>query len=187
LRVALYCRVVGDRQAGAGQEHALRAWAERAGHAVVEVCLDCAPKGEGRPLRDRVLGLAQAGEIDAVLVPRLTRWSSSTGDLLATLRKLHSLGVSLSALHGPSPGLPGQGFANALPALLAAFERDLLSERRGGWVGRYVVRYPLSDRPAPQAPPWLAADRRSGGDGCRPSDEREQRRWYVRRRRSHRP
>ena len=50
--------------------------------------------------RRKVMALAQARHIDAVLVTELSRWGRSTTDLLATLKELETRRVSLIALNG---------------------------------------------------------------------------------------
>src|SRR5262245_8970832 len=46
---------------------------------------------DGRPERAKVLALARARKIDAVLVTELSRWGRSTQDLVQTLDDLHGL------------------------------------------------------------------------------------------------
>jgi DNA invertase Pin-like site-specific DNA recombinase len=47
--------------------------------------------------RKKVLALAQAREIDAILVTELSRWGRSTQDRVQTLDDLHSWKVSVLA------------------------------------------------------------------------------------------
>jgi predicted site-specific integrase-resolvase len=88
-RAALYCRVSTADQSCARQERDLTAFADRAGYEVVGVFKET---GSGvrldRAERRKVLALAQARQIDAVLVTELSRWGRSTTDLLATLTEL---------------------------------------------------------------------------------------------------
>jgi DNA invertase Pin-like site-specific DNA recombinase len=53
-----------------------------------------------RAERRKVMVLAQARHIDAVLVTELSRWGRSTTDLLATLKELEARRVSVIALNG---------------------------------------------------------------------------------------
>ena len=53
-----------------------------------------------RAERRKVMALAQARQIDAVLVTELSRWGRSTTDLLATLKELEAWRVSVVALNG---------------------------------------------------------------------------------------
>ena len=101
-RVAIYCRVSTSDQDNERQERDVTAYAGRAGFEVVGVfreTLSGIRKAKGKqPLeREKVLALAQAREIDAVLVTELTRWGRSTQDLIDTLGQL------LLALITPSP------------------------------------------------------------------------------------
>jgi Resolvase, N terminal domain len=60
-----------------------------------------------RPERAKVLALAQAHEIDAILVTELSRWCRSTQDLVQTLDDLHGWKVSAPAWRClPSPARP---------------------------------------------------------------------------------
>ena len=135
-RVAIYCRVSTSEQDNERQERDLTAYAGRAGFEVVGVfkeTLSGIRKAKGKqPLeREKVLALAQAREIDAVLVTELTRWGRSTQDLMDTLGQLAGWDVSLIAQTGLTFDLStpqGKLIAN-LMASLAEFEHDLLRER----------------------------------------------------------
>ena len=85
-RVAIYCRVSTDDQSCERQERDLRALAERAGHEVVGVYMEKASGAcNDRQERKKVIAMAQARQIDAVLVTEISRWGRSTKDLLETL------------------------------------------------------------------------------------------------------
>ena len=135
-RVAIYCRVSTSDQDCDRQERGLIDYAKRAGFEVVEVfkeTLSGIRKAKGKqPIeRKKVMELAQAREIDAVLVTELTRWGRSTQDLMDTLGQLASWDVSLIAQTGLQFDLAtpqGKLIAN-LMASLAEFEHDLLRER----------------------------------------------------------
>ena len=115
-----------------------------------------------RSARNRVLDLAQARQIDAILVTELSRWGRSTQDLLDTLDRLAGWKVSVVAMSGMTFELDtphGRMMATML-AGIAQFERDLLSERvksglaaaraRGKKLGRQTGQRPKSDRLAPK-------------------------------------
>src|SRR5271165_1385617 len=95
-RAALYCRVSTADQSCARQERDLTAFADRAGYQVVGVFKET---GSGvrldRAERRKVMALAQARRIDAVLVTELSRWGRSTTDLLATLKELEARRVTV--------------------------------------------------------------------------------------------
>jgi DNA invertase Pin-like site-specific DNA recombinase len=111
-----------------------------------------------RAERRKVMALAQARRIDAVLVTELSRWGRSTTDLLATLKELEARRVSVVALSGMTFDLAtphGRMMATVL-AGIAEFERELIQERirsgiaaakaRGIRLGRQPGQRPKSDR-----------------------------------------
>jgi DNA invertase Pin-like site-specific DNA recombinase len=117
---------------------------------------------DDRAERKRVMALAQAREIDAILVLELTRWGRSMIDLVQTLQALQSWRVSILAMNGLQFDLTtphGKLIASVL-ASLAEFERDLLRERvrsglaaaraRGVKLGRQAGQRPKSDRLGPK-------------------------------------
>jgi DNA invertase Pin-like site-specific DNA recombinase len=135
--VAIYCRVSTSDQDNVRQERDLKGYADRAGFEVVGVFKETLSairnsKGGRQPLeRKKVMALAQARQIDAVLVTEMTRWGRSTQDLMDTLGQLASWDASLIAQTGLTFDLStpqGKLIAN-LMASLAEFEHDLLRER----------------------------------------------------------
>ena len=115
-----------------------------------------------RTARNRLLDLAQARQIDAILVSEFSRWGRSTQDLLDTLNRLAGWKVSVVAMNGMTFELDtphGRMMATML-AGIAQFERDLLSERvksglaaaraRGKKLGRQPGQRPKSDKLAPK-------------------------------------
>jgi len=171
-RVALYCRVSTADQSCARQERDLAALAARAGYEVIGAFKET---GSGvkldRAERRRVMALAQARQIDAVLVTELSRWGRSTTDLLATLQELEARRVSLIALNGMAFDLTtphGRMIATVL-AGIAAFERELTQERirsgiaaakaRGKRLGRQPGHRPKSDRLAARVMALVATGR----------------------------
>jgi len=115
-----------------------------------------------RAERKKVVALAQAREINAVLVTELSRWGRSTIDLIQTLQSLQAWNVSIVALHGLQFDLTtphGRMIATVMSSL-AEFERELIQERirsgmasakaRGKRLGRQLGQRPKSDRLAPR-------------------------------------
>lgn len=171
-RVAIYCRVSTADQSCERQERDLLTLAMRAGYEVAGIYKET---GSGARLdraeRKKVMALAQARLIDAVLVTELSRWGRSTIDLLHTLRELEARRVSLIAMSGMAFDLgtaTGRMLATVL-AGIAEFERDLLRERvrsglaaaraRGKVLGRKPGQRPKSDRLAPKVLALVAAGR----------------------------
>jgi putative DNA-invertase from lambdoid prophage Rac len=131
-QVAVYCRVSTDDQSCERQERDLRAFARRVGHKIVATFRETASgANNARPERAKVLALAQAHEIDAILVTELSRWGRSTQDLVQTLDDLHGWKVSVLAHTGLSFDLSTASgkLMRTIMAGLAEFERDLIRER----------------------------------------------------------
>jgi len=131
-QVAVYCRVSTDDQSCGRQERDLRVFAKRAGHKVVAVFKETASGADnGRPERAKVLALARARKVDAVLVTELSRWGRSTQDLVQTLDDLHGWKVSVLAQTGLSFDLSTASgkLMRTIMAGLAEFERDLIRDR----------------------------------------------------------
>lgn len=161
-RAAIYARVSTADQSCDRQVMELTAFAERGGYKVFGVFKETASGASAnRSARNRILDLAQARQIDAILVSELSRWGRSTQDLLDTLNKLAGWKVSVVAMSGMTFELDrphGRMMATML-AGLAQFERDLLSERvksglaaaraRGKKLGRQPGQRPKSDKLAP--------------------------------------
>lgn len=161
-RAAIYARVSTADQSCDRQAMELTAFAERGGYKVIGVFKETASGASAnRSARNRILDLAQARQIDAILVSELSRWGRSTQDLLDTLNKLAGWKVSVVAMSGMTFELDtphGRMMATML-AGIAQFERDLLSERvksglaaaraRGKKLGRQPGQRPKSDKLAP--------------------------------------
>lgn len=171
-RAAIYCRVSTADQSCERQERDLAAFADRAGYEVAAIFKET---GSGTKLdraeRRKVMALAQARKIDAVLVTELPRWGRSTVDLLNTLRELEGWKVSVIAMNGMAFDLSsphGRMLATFLSGI-AEFERDLISERvksglaaakaRGRKLGRQIGERPKSDRLAPTVVAMIAEGR----------------------------
>jgi putative DNA-invertase from lambdoid prophage Rac len=162
-KVALYCRVSTADQSCERQERDLLAFAARAGQEVVGVWKETTSgANQDRLERQKVMALAQARSIEAIVVTELTRWGRSTIDLVHTLNDLQAWGVSLIAQTGLQFDLrTAQGkLVASLMSALAEFERDLLRERirsgiaaakaRGKRFGRHPGHRIKSDRLAPK-------------------------------------
>lgn len=161
--IAIYCRVSTTDQSCQRQVQDLLAYAQRAEFKVVGVWKETASGTRlNRVERQKVMALAQARKIDAILVTELTRWGRSTLDLIQTLQDLQSWDVSLIAQTGLQFDLatPQGRLIAQLMAALAEFERDLLSERvrsglaaakaRGKVLGRQAGQRTKSDLLAPK-------------------------------------
>ncbi|MGP4670100.1 recombinase family protein [Agrobacterium pusense] len=171
-RAAIYCRVSTADQSCERQERDLTEFAGRAGYEVVATFKET---GSGAKLdraeRRKVMALAQARRINAILVTELSRWGRSTVDLLNTLRELECRKVSVIAMNGMAFDLSsphGRMLATFLSGI-AEFERDLISERvksglaaakaRGKRLGRQTGERPKSDRLAPKVLALVAEGR----------------------------
>ncbi len=131
-QVAIYCRVSSDDQCCERQERDLKAFARRAGHKIVAVFKETASGAvDDHPERKKVMELARAREIGAILVTELSRWGRSTQDLVQTLDDLHGWKVSVLAQNGLSFDLSTSTgkLMRTIMAGLAEFERDLIRDR----------------------------------------------------------
>lgn len=100
-KVAIYCRVSTTDQSCERQAQDLLAYAKQAGFKVVGVWKETASgTKQNRVERQKVMDLAQARKIDAILVTELTRWGRSTLDLIQTLQSLQGWAVLLIAQTG---------------------------------------------------------------------------------------
>lgn len=132
MRVAIYRRVSTADQSCDRQVRELRAFAQRMGADVVGTFRETASGArDDRSQRRTVIELAQARQIDAVLVSELSRWGRSTIDIVQTLQTLQAQRVSLLALNGLQLDLstPHGKLIASVMSSLAEFERDLLPER----------------------------------------------------------
>ena len=162
-RAAIYARVSTSDQSCGRQVADLTAFAERGGYEVIDIFRETASGTKAsRTARNKIMRLAQAREINSILVTELSRWGRSTQDLLETLDQLAGWKVSVVAMSGMTFELDtphGRMMATML-AGIAQFERDLLSERvksglaaaraRGKKLGRQPGQRPKSDKLAPQ-------------------------------------
>jgi DNA invertase Pin-like site-specific DNA recombinase len=171
-RAAIYARVSTSDQSCDRQVTELTAFAERGGYDVVGIFKETASGASAnRNARNRLIDLAQARQIDAVLVTELSRWGRSTQDLLDTLNRLADWKVSVVAMSGMAFELetPHGRMMATLLAGIAQFERDLLSERvksglaaaraRGKKLGRQPGQRPKSDKLAPKVVQAVAEGR----------------------------
>lgn len=162
-KAALYARVSTSDQSCERQIVELTAFAERGDFEVIGMFKETASGTKAnRMARNRIIDLAQARKIDAVLVTELSRWGRSTQDLLETMHKLAGWNVSVVAMSGMTFELntPHGRMMATMLAGIAQFERDLLSERvksglaaakaRGRKLGRQKGHRPKSDRLAPK-------------------------------------
>ncbi len=171
-KAAIYCRVSTADQSCERQERDLSAYAARCGYEVVGIWKETMPGlRNNQAERRKVMGLAQARQIDVILVTELTRWGRSTIDLVHTLQDLQAYGVSLMAPNGMQFDLStaqGKLFASVMAAL-AEFERDLMAERvrsgiaaakaRGKVFGRRKGQMVKADKFAPKVLELVAAGR----------------------------
>ena len=162
-KAAIYARVSTSDQSCDRQVIELTAFAERGDFEVIGIFKETASgTSANRSARNRLIDLAQARKVDAILVTELSRWGRSTQDLLDTMNKLAGWNVSVVAMSGMTFELEtphGRMMATML-AGIAQFERDLLSERvksglaaaraRGKKLGRQLGQRPKSDKLAPK-------------------------------------
>ncbi len=162
-KAVIYARVSTSDQSCERQVDELIAFAERADYELISIFKETASGTKNnRKERQKIMELAQARKLDAILVTELSRWGRSTSDLLATLEKLAAWKISVITTNGMALDLEtpqGKMMATVLSGV-AQFERDMLSERvksglaaakaRGKKLGRQKGQRPKSDRLAPK-------------------------------------
>ncbi|MEN0079684.1 MAG: recombinase family protein [Pseudomonadota bacterium] len=171
-RAVIYARVSTSDQSCERQIADLTEFAARAGYDVLDIHEETISGTKtNRAARSQVMALAQARQIDAVLVTELSRWGRSTQDLLDTLNQLAGWNVSVVAMSGMTfeLGTPHGRMMATMLAGIAQFERDLISERvksglaaaraRGKKLGRQPGQRPKSDRLAPKVMALIAEGR----------------------------
>lgn len=104
IRVAIYCRMATDNDEGWGlemQKGQLRRYAQAHGYAVAAEVSEVA-KGLSldRPGIRELLGLAEQGRIEEILVANLSRISRNTAGLLRFEEKLGKQHIRLNAPQG---------------------------------------------------------------------------------------
>jgi DNA invertase Pin-like site-specific DNA recombinase len=133
-RVALYVRVSTDDQTTAPQKAELQAWAERAGHIVVEVFEDAGISGaknrDRRPAFDALLKAAVRRQIDMIAVWSSDRLGRSLSHLVEVLQTIRDTGTGLyihtQAVDTTTPA--GRAMFGIL-GVFAEFEREMIVAR----------------------------------------------------------
>jgi putative DNA-invertase from lambdoid prophage Rac len=150
IRAAIYTRVSTRDQLCERQQRDLVSYADRCGHLVVASHVETASGAKNdREERKKIIELARARLIDAVLVTEISRWGRSTVDLIATLEELASYGVSLIAQTGMQFDLStphGRLIAQILSSM-AEFERELLRERIRSGISNARAKGKIFGRP----------------------------------------
>lgn len=161
-KAVIYCRVSKSDQSCERQERDLLEYADKLGYQVVAIFKETMSGVKILLERKKVISLAQARKIDAILVTELTRWSRSTPDLLDTMQSLQIWKVSLIAQSGLQLDLntPHGKLIATFLASLVEYERDLMRERvisglasakaRGKKLGRQPGQRFKSDRLEPK-------------------------------------
>lgn len=143
VRAIGYIRVSTEDQAREGvsldnQRAKIRAYADLKDLELVEVIEDAgiSAKNLNRPGIKRVLELAKAGKIQAVIILKLDRMFRSTVDALETTRQFDKWGVSFHSINETLDTQSAMGkFFFTLTAALAEMERGIIGERTKAALG----------------------------------------------------
>jgi site-specific DNA recombinase len=135
-RVSIYARVSTEDQAKHGyslpsQMEACRKYAEERGWAVVDEISDEGVSGAAldRPGLDRIRDMAQAGEIDSVLVYEMDRLSRKLAHQLIIEEELGQAGVSVHYVLGDYEDTDEGRLMKQIRGAIAEFERAKIRER----------------------------------------------------------
>lgn len=136
MRIAAYCRVSTDREEQLdsleNQKRFFREYAEKCGHELTALYAD---EGiSGRALRNRreflrMLGDADRGCFDMIVVKDISRFARNTVDALTAVRHLRSLGIEVTFLSNSMTILGQSEFVLTVFSALAQEESANLSKR----------------------------------------------------------
>lgn len=137
VRAVAYVRVSSEQQAESGlslehQQTKLRALATVHDYELVDVIVDAAESGKSldRPGMRRVLELADAKQVDAVLVAKLDRITRSVRDLSDLLERFSRRRVALvSASESLNTETASGRMVVRMLAVIAEWEREAIGER----------------------------------------------------------
>src|SRR5499426_1271317 len=140
-RVGMYVRVSTDEQSTAMQKRELHAWAERAGHTVVDVFKDQGISGakgrDQRPAFDALLKAAVRRKIDMIAVWSSDRLGRSLKHLVEVLETLKDTGCGLyvasQAVDTTTPA--GRALFGRL-GIFSEFEREMIVARVNAGLAR---------------------------------------------------
>ncbi len=159
MRAVLYCRVSTTEQAQnlslSTQEEACRHYCVRQGYDVDRVFIDAgeSAKTTDRPEFKRLLEHCRRGrgQLHAVVVYSLTRFSRNNADHHAIATLLRGYGIALRSVTEPIDESPTGRLMEGILASMAQFDNDVKSERvtagmkaaiaRGRWTWRAPLGY----------------------------------------------
>lgn len=137
MRALEYVRVSTDKQADSGvslaaQTEKVRAMAVVQGAELVDVVVDAAEsaKSLNRPGMARLLSMADAGAVDAVIIAKLDRFTRSVVDLAELLKRFDRRGVSLVSVADSldTHSAAGRLVLNIMVSV-SQWEREAIGER----------------------------------------------------------
>jgi DNA invertase Pin-like site-specific DNA recombinase len=140
-RAAIYVRVSTGEQSTDAQKAELRTWAERAGHAVVNVYEDAGISGakgrDKRPAFDALLKAAVRREFDVIAVWSSDRLGRSLSHLVEVLQTIRDTGTGLyihtQAVDTTTPA--GRALFGML-GVFSEFEREMIVARVNAGLAR---------------------------------------------------
>jgi DNA invertase Pin-like site-specific DNA recombinase len=155
LQTALYLRVSTAQQRPDLQDDGLRAYAARAGFAIVATYVDHAVSGrqEGRPQLQALMRAARQHAFACVLVWKFDRFARSVAHLLRALEEFDSLGIRFISVQDQVDTASPMGKAMfTIIGAMAELESALISERVKAGMAAARARGKSLGRPAPPAP-----------------------------------
>lgn len=142
FKCAIYGRVSTDHQDYAGQVEELRNYAARQGWTATEYLeKESAKSGSNRPVLAKLLADAKLRKFDAVVVWKIDRFGRSLLEFIENVRTLDSLEIRFIATQqviDTDKRNPMTKMLMNLLAMFAEFELDMIHERTGPGLKRYI-------------------------------------------------
>lgn len=156
VRAALYARVSTAGQDPDNQVLRLTAVAQARGYDIQDVYTDVASGADARrPELDRMICVAQCGEIDRIMATKIDRLARSLVNLSTMMEQLTSWGVHVEFLDQPIDTSTSSGkFTLTVLAAVAEYEHELIHDRTMDGLARARSEGRTGGRPRRELTPY---------------------------------